>query len=121
MFRKNRFIGVDIRNNKIAFAILKLGNSLPEIQQISLKDTNLQLFEGGIVRNEKELTSHLRSFYTRNKITKNIHFSIPTKYQLIRRITTLPDLMRNELSKILSYQIGDEIQLPFEKPVYDFI
>ena len=63
----------------------------------------------------------LKSSLKEGKLSKNVHIAIPTQNILIRKITSLPDIGEHELAKLLQFQIGESIHLPFENPIYDFV
>ena len=54
-------------------------------------------------------------------LSKEVHLAIPTQNILIRKITSLPDIGENELAKLLQFEVGERIHLPFENPIYDFV
>ncbi|WP_209121983.1 type IV pilus biogenesis protein PilM [Alkalihalobacillus sp. BA299] len=122
MFFNHNYSGIDFRERKVTVATIKLDNEVPILQEIyetTLADT---VIAGGRVHKPDLLVTSLRTILQQHKnISKHAHLAIPTQHSLIRKISSLPDVGEPELAKLLQFQIGETIHLPFEDPIYDFV
>ncbi|MCT8137495.1 hypothetical protein H1D32_06910 [Anaerobacillus sp. CMMVII] len=121
MFLSNKYSGVDFRERKIAFATMKLDKDLPMVLSLTTIDSNHKIIDGGRLTHSETTTSDLRKILSNKDVSKLLHIAIPTQFTLVRKINSLPDLGEVELSRLLQFQIGESIHLPFEEPVYDFV
>lgn len=122
MLSNNTYSGIDIREKIIYLVSVKFGRVGPQItklESISLKE---ELLEGGRVRDLSELIKLLKNFKSKEKkFGKQVHLSIPTQHVILRQVDTLPDLPEKDLHKLLLFEIGESIHLPFESPIYDCV
>lgn len=51
--------------------------------------------------------------------TKRVHLAIPTQTVLVKTIK-LPDVPDKQLDKLIRYELGHNVSLPFEHPYYDY-
>lgn len=51
--------------------------------------------------------------------TKRVHLAIPTQTVLVKTIK-LPDVPDKQLDKLIRYEVGHNVNLPFEHPHYDY-
>lgn len=121
MFQSNKFSGIDFRDKKITFANIKMNKEIPVVLNIAATAVNSELLEGGRLVNHQTINPHLQSFIHNKEVSKLVHIAIPTKYTILRKLDSLPDLGELELSRLLHFQIGESIHLPFDEPVYDFV
>ncbi|WP_100405003.1 pilus assembly protein PilM [Bacillus solitudinis] len=121
MFFNNKFSGINFQDKKITFATVKMEKDLPLIQTITVKEIDGNPVESGRLLNKSKVSMVLRSFLEEKNSSKQVHLAIPTQHTLVRKITSLPDLEEAELGKILQFQLGDSILLPFDNPIYDFV
>jgi type IV pilus assembly protein PilM len=54
-----------------------------------------------------------------NWSTKRVHLAIPTQTVLVKTIK-LPDVPDKQLDKLIRYELGHNVSLPFEHPYYDY-
>lgn len=80
-----------------------------------------EMIKSGRVSQSSRLATELKNTFIHGQLAKNVHLAIPTQNILVRKITSLPDIGESELAKILHFQIGESIHLPFEDPIYDFV
>ncbi|MFN7251637.1 MAG: type IV pilus biogenesis protein PilM [Anaerobacillus sp.] len=121
MFLPKSFSGLDFRDQKITFATIKMEKNLPVITHVAINNLNSHLLDGGRLHDSVEVSSKLRSFLSDKGASKLVHIAIPTQFTIVRKLNTLPDLGELELSRLLHFQIGDSIHLPFDDPAYDFV
>ncbi|GLB58378.1 type IV pilus biogenesis protein PilM [Cytobacillus sp. NCCP-133] len=121
MFRSKNFSGLDMNGKQVFCAAVKIERGLPVLQEIchiTLKD---EIVSGGRISQTETISSELANALRKGVLSKNIHIAIPTQNILVRKIVSLPDVEKEELGKLLEFQIGESIHLPFEEPVYDFV
>lgn len=121
MFRNKKFSGIDFHNHFISCATIKLERGIPVVQAIEKIKLEEDLIVGGRVSQEEVLSDLLEDALNNGTLSKEVHLAIPTKNILIRKITTLPDIGEKELAKLLQFEVGERIHLPFENPIYDFV
>lgn len=121
LFKKNKFSGIDFHDKSISFATIKMDRGIPVIQDVGRNEIKEDIITGGRVSQNGLLTTTLRNILSEGRLVKNVHLAIPTQNILVRKITSLPDIGENELAKILQFQIGENIHLPFDNPIYDFV
>ncbi|NEX78358.1 hypothetical protein G4Z05_05545 [Bacillus thermocopriae] len=121
MFRKHTYSGIDFRDKSLSFATIKLERGIPVIQNVGITNMKEEMIKSGRVSQSSRLATELKNTFIHGQLAKNVHLAIPTQNILVRKITSLPDLGESELAKILQFQIGESIHLPFEDPIYDFV
>lgn len=122
MFFNNKYSGIDFREKKVTFATIKMDKELPVLQQVYETTLTDSVIAGGQVQEQGLLVTALRNYLQQHKeASKRVHLAIPTQHSLIRKVNTLPDVGEPELAKLLHFQIGETIHLPFEDPIYDFV
>ncbi|MCL7748098.1 type IV pilus biogenesis protein PilM [Halalkalibacter alkaliphilus] len=121
MFNK-KYSGIDFRDKKVTFATVKMDKHVPVLEDIYEASIEDQVIMSGTAMDIHQLSDTLRSYLHNNKLaSRHVHIAIPTQNTLIRKIDTLPDLEEKDLAKIIRFQIGESIHLPFEDPIYDFV
>lgn len=116
-FKKtDTFTGIDFRDNYFTQAKVKFHNHTPYLEDVSLIDTKNSIIENSRMADIKGVSELLKE----NVQDKHVHLAFPTQNIIVRRINTLPDLKEEDLAKLLQYQVGEKILLPFDKPIYDF-
>ena len=121
MFRKKKFSGIDFHNNFISCATIKLERGIPVLQDIEKIKIEEDMIVGGRVSQAEVLSDLLEDALSEGILSKEVHLAIPTQNILIRKITSLPDIGEKELAKLLQFEVGERIHLPFENPIYDFV
>ncbi|WP_428909280.1 type IV pilus biogenesis protein PilM [Niallia sp. Krafla_26] len=121
MFRNKKFSGIDFHENYITCATIKLERGIPVVQGVTKIDFKSPILAGGRVNQPEDLSEFLEGVLKDGSISKEAHLAIPTQNILIRKITSLPDIGETELAKLLQFEIGESIHLPFENPIYDFV
>lgn len=121
MFKKHTYSGIDFRDKSLSFATIKLERGIPVIQNVGTINMKEEMIKSGRVSQSSRLATELKNALNLGQLSKNVHLAIPTQNILVRKITSLPDLGESELAKILQFQIGESIHLPFEDPIYDFV
>ncbi|ARK31602.1 type IV pilus biogenesis protein PilM [Halalkalibacter krulwichiae] len=122
MLFNNKYTGIDVRDNKVTFATIKLDKQAPVLEEVYEHSLQENIVANGVVVEKGLLSTAVRSYLKGNKkASKKVHLSIPTQNTLIRKITTLPDLEEKDLAKLIRFQIGESIHIPFEDPIYDFV
>lgn len=121
MLRNKTFSGIDFQDGSFSFATIKLERGLPVLQNVYQQEVGENLLAGGWVAQADEVERFLVDAVKNGKLTKQVHLAIPTQSILIRKITSLPDIAEPELAKLLQFQVGESIHLPFENPIYDFV
>ncbi|WP_102274400.1 type IV pilus biogenesis protein PilM [Cytobacillus massiliigabonensis] len=121
MLRNNKFSGIDFHDTSISYATIKMERGMPVLQNIGKKEIHQEIIVGGRTTNKDLLLLELKDLLKNGSISKYAHLAIPTQNILVRKITSLPDIGENELAKLLQFQIGESIHLPFENPIYDFV
>lgn len=116
-----KFSGLDFHENALSYATIKLERSIPVLHDVGFIDLNKEIINAGRVTEKDLVSSKIKEVARSGKLKKNIHIAIPTQNILIRNITTLPDVGDPELAKLLQFQVGESIHLPFEEPIYDFV
>lgn len=117
-FKKNAtFTGIDFRHNYFTKATVTFDHHTPFLEDVSLIDTKNTIIENSRMTDIKGIAELLKE----NVQDKHVHLAFPTQNIIIRRINTLPDLKEEDLAKLLQYQVGEKILLPFEKSIYDFV
>ena len=121
MFRQKKFSGIDFHNNFISCATIKLERGIPVLQDIEKIKIEEDMIVGGRVSQAEVLSDLLEDALSEGILSKEVHLAIPTQNILIRKITSLPDIGEKELAKLLQFEVGERIHLPFENPIYDFV
>lgn len=122
MLFKKTYSGIDIKEKIIYLVSVKFGKKGPQITKLESLSVEDELLEGGRVRDSDELIKLLKDFRSKEKkFAKQVHLSIPTQHVILRQIDTLPDLPEKELDKLLKFEIGESIHLPFDSPIYECI
>ena len=121
MFRQKKFSGIDFHNNFISCATIKLERGIPVLQDIEKIKIEEDMIVGGRVSQAEVLSDLLEDALSDGILSKEVHLAIPTQNILIRKITSLPDIGEKELAKLLQFEVGERIHLPFENPIYDFV
>ena len=121
MFRNKKFSGIDFHNNSISCATIKLERGIPVLQDIEKIKIEEDMIVGGRVSQADVLSDLLEDALSEGILSKEVHLAIPTQNILIRKITSLPDIGEKELAKLLQFEVGERIHLPFENPIYDFV
>ena len=122
MFRSNKkFSGIDFHNHFISCATIKLERGIPVLQDIEKIKIEEDMIVGGRVSQAEVLSDLLEDALSEGILSKEVHLAIPTQNILIRKITSLPDIGEKELAKLLQFEVGERIHLPFENPIYDFV
>ncbi|MBM7662318.1 type IV pilus assembly protein PilM [Bacillus mesophilus] len=118
MFRKkDKFTGIDFREAYISQATIKMEQAIPVLMDVNTVKTPGNIIENARITDKKSIAGILK----KDTKTKLVHLAFPTQNIIVRRITSLPNLKKAELSKLLQYQVGDSIHLPFDNPIYDFV
>ena len=120
-FKNKKFSGIDFHNNSIFCATIKLERGIPVLQDIEKIKIEEDMIVGGRVSQAGVLSDLLEDALSEGILSKEVHLAIPTQNILIRKITTLPDIGEKELAKLLQFEVGERIHLPFENPIYDFV
>ena len=105
----------------ISCATIKMERGLPVLYDVNKYEMKEDIVESGRVTQSGMVSTALRSSLKDGTLSKNVHIAIPTQNILIRKITSLPDIGEHELAKLLQFQVGEIIHLPFENPIYDFV
>jgi type IV pilus assembly protein PilM len=122
MLFKHAFTGIDIREKDICIATIVMEKVGPVIKMLTQIPTHEEWYEGGRVRDLKELSSVLnKSKQDSKKWSKLVHIAVPTQHVILRKIDSLPDLPEKELARLIHFEIGESIHLPFDQPIYDFV
>ena len=121
MFRKKKFSGIDFHNHSISCATIKLERGIPVLQDIEKIKIEEDMIVGGRVSQAEVISDLLEDALSDGILSKEVHLAIPTQNILIRKITSLPDIGEKELAKLLQFEVGERIHLPFENPIYDFV
>lgn len=121
LFKNKKFSGIDFQNHSISCATIKLERGLPVVQDIEKIKIDEEIIVSGRVAQAEELSDRLKESLTDGTLSKEVHLSIPTQNILIRKINSLPDIGETELAKLLQFEVGETIHLPFESPIYDFV
>ena len=121
MFRKKNSQAIDFHNNFISCATIKLERGIPVVQDIEKIKIEEDMIVGGRVSQAEVLSDLLEDALSDGILSKEVHLAIPTQNILIRKITSLPDIGEKELAKLLQFEVGERIHLPFENPIYDFV
>lgn len=121
MFRQKKFSGIDFHNHSISCATIKLERGIPVLQDIEKIKIEEDMIVGGRVSQAEVLSDLLEDALSEGILSKEVHLAIPTQNILIRKITSLPDIGEKELAKLLQFEVGERIHLPFENPIYDFV
>ncbi|MCM3603018.1 pilus assembly protein PilM [Robertmurraya korlensis] len=117
-FKKNdTFSGIDFRDQYITTAKVQIQNNKPNLLDIDVIDTKIPIIENSRMADINGIADLLKE----RVLDKPVHLAFPTQNIIVRRITSLPDLKEEELAKLLQYQVGESIHLPFEKSIYDFV
>ncbi len=117
-FKKNdTFSGIDFRDTYVTRANVQMQNNKPVLLDIDVIDTNHHILENSRIADINGIASLLKE----KVLDKHVHLAFPTQNIIVRRITSLPDLKEEALAKLLQYQVGESIHLPFEKSIYDFV
>jgi type IV pilus assembly protein PilM len=119
---KRTYTGIDIREKDIYISTILMEKEGPVINELFHLPTDVEWYEGSRIRDLKELSSVLKKCkQTSKKWGKITHIAIPTQHVILRKIDSLPDLPKKELGKLIHFEIGESIHLPFDHPVYDFV
>jgi type IV pilus assembly protein PilM len=122
MFSKKTYSGIDIKEKVINLVSVKFGKEGPQITKLESLSVKEEPLEGGSVTDSEELTNLLKGLRKKKKkFGKQIHLSIPTQRVILRQIDTLPDLPEKDLERLLAFEIGESIHLPFDSPIYDYV
>jgi type IV pilus assembly protein PilM len=120
MFNKS-FSGIDIRERDICLASVTYKKGKPLLQGLYHFAVDLDWYEAGRISDAQKLILFLKKHRRQKKqLAKKTHFSLPTKHVIVRKITSLPDLPEKALQKLIEFEIGESIHLPFEEAIYDF-
>jgi type IV pilus assembly protein PilM len=121
MFGNKKFSGIDLHDHYISTATIKLERGFPVLVDVHKQETGKDLIVGGRVSQMDSITSVLGENIKSGTLAKEVHLAIPTQNILIRKVTSLPDIGESELRKLLHFEVGESIHLPFENPIYDFV
>ena len=121
MLGSKKFSGIDFHDKSISCATIKMERGLPVLYDVNKHEMKEDIVESGRVTQSGMVSTALRSSLKDGTLSKNVHIAIPTQNILIRKITSLPDIGEHELAKLLQFQVGEIIHLPFENPIYDFV
>jgi len=118
----NKYTGIDFRDHQVTFASVKLDKQAPVLEEVYDMPLGENIVSDGVVLEKGLLSSVLHTYLKENKSrSKHVHLAIPTENTLIRKLTMLPDLEERDLAKLIQFQIGETIHIPFEDPIYDFV
>lgn len=118
----NKYTGIDFRDHKVTFASVRLDKQVPVLEEVYEMPLGENIVSDGTVLEKGLLSSVLHTYLKDNKSrSKHVHLAIPTENTLIRKLTMLPDLGERDLAKLIQFQIGETIHIPFEDPIYDFV
>jgi type IV pilus assembly protein PilM len=121
MIFNKAFSGIDIRERDICIASVTFKKGQPLLQSLYHFPVDLDWYEEGRISDAQKLILFLKKHRRlKNQLAKNTHFSLPTKHVIVRKITSLPDLPEKALQKLIDFEIGGSIHLPFEEAIYDF-
>lgn len=131
MWKQTKFTGMDVRNDVLFVASLeqkKGKTALSKLDVLPLEEQLDQLQEWNAdveteaISPSAQLGNVLKEYRAREKrMSPLVHFCLPTKHVVLRKIDTLPNVPDNRLAQLLNFEIGESIHLPFQKPVYDFV
>lgn len=117
-FKKNdTFSGLDFCDLYVTSAKVQIQNNIPVLQDVNIIDTKNTIIENSRMADINSIAELVKE----KVLDKHVHLAFPTQNIIVRRITSLPDLKEEELAKLLQYQVGESIHLPFEKSIYDFV
>jgi type IV pilus assembly protein PilM len=121
-------VGIDFREQQIIAAAVRMQRGKLDIMHIKLHRFAQQWLapdrtDSGV--NNSELVLQLKRAMSsgegRRMKRGNAHLGVPTQLIVLRRISDLPDVPADEIRRILSFEINENIPLPFAEPVYDFV
>ena len=121
MFRKKKFSGIDFHNHFISCATVKLERGIPVVHGVEKINIDEEMIIAGRVPEIDVFSNILKDAVSIGTLSKEVHLAIPTQNILIRKVTSLPDIGEPELAKLLKFEVGERIHLPFENPIYDFV
>lgn len=121
MFKSKQSIGIDIRDQQITAAIVDRKKGKPRLSGVFISHTEEKWLAGRKIVDSKHFSGAIRKLMKLWIPGRQTHLAVPTEHVILRKISSLPDVPRRELAKILDFEIGESIHLPFEKSQYDFI
>ena len=119
--KRDKIINIEIKDHVIRFTELASNESL------SVHAMGEYLLSSGIVRDGKiedyfTLSTILEQCVEEWKIARRkVRFLVPDQHVLVRRIKIDKDIADDEIEGHLYLQLGTEIHLPFEEPVFDIV
>ncbi len=120
MFR-TAFTGIDFKDNKVNIATVRWKRGKPELRHLLEAASRTSWFEGGRVRDIAEMPSLIKKqLIHKGMLAKPAHLCYPTQHVILRHMDSLPDLPEEELAKVIAFELGESIHLPFQNPIYDF-
>lgn len=121
MLFKQSFSGIDFRDQHLALATITMNKKKPVLTKVEYKRIDDHYVQGNRVDDPEMLTAALRESLVKSKtLAKRAHLAIPTLHVILRKITSLPDLPEKVLGRLLHFQLGESIHLPFDKPIFDY-
>lgn len=114
-------VGTSFTDETIRMVLVKGSGGNPALFREEEMVLEPGVIENGKIKNVTVFQDHLKQM-TRSLKAKGrtVCFSVPTS-QLIIRLFELPGLMSDaDLQNYFFIEIGKKIQLPFERPVFDF-
>lgn len=124
MFAK-RSVGLDLREHHCIMVALRMKRKRPVIDYLKWGSVAEDWVTTDQIDEQFQLHEHIKKMINpkiRSKLKrKQTHMSIPTQHIIVRRITSLPDLPIKELAQLIPFEMSENVPLPFEDPVYDFV
>jgi len=120
--------GMDFRETELISTAMQLVRGQPEIRHICFhRFPGEWLYPDRIEQqvDHAELEAQMKRAFSSGEGRRmrggRAHLGIPTQLTVLRRISGLPDVPRARMKEILEFEVEENIPLPFDEPIYDFI
>jgi type IV pilus assembly protein PilM len=121
-------VGLDFRDMELISTAMQLRRGQPEIRHIHIHRfpkswLNPERIEDVVqyAALQVQLKRAFSSGDGRRMRRGKAHLGIPTQLTVLRRISGLPIVPRDRMREILAFEVAENVPLPFDEPIYDFI
>lgn len=112
--------GIDIGSTSVRAVQTNRGKGQPVVVNFGQAPIPFGAVHGGIINDEKIVTTALRSLWSEHKFRKREVVVGVTSHQIVVREMSLPNLPAKEFRQALPFQVRDLLPMPLDKALLDF-